>query len=148
MEKQAYALVKSLKEFRIYILQSHIIAFVPAAIVKDILIQGDSEGKRGKWIAKIQDYDLDIRPTKMIKGQGLAKILSESNYQALGINLSIIASEISEEKEERQGIGVDTPETHIKYLTSHWYKEIVEYLLTLSFHPSCDKAKYRTLRLK
>ena len=53
LEKQAYALVKSLKAFRVYILKSHITAFVPAAAVKDILIQGDSEGKRGRWIAKI-----------------------------------------------------------------------------------------------
>ena len=83
-----------------YILKSHITAFVPTAAVKDILIQGDSEGKRGKWIAKIQEYELDIHPTKLIKGQGLDKILSESNYQALGIKLSIIAGEESEEKEE------------------------------------------------
>ena len=81
-----------------YVLKSHITAFVPTTAIKDILIQGDSEGKRGKWIAKIQEYDLDIHPTKLIKGQGLAKILSESNYQALGINLSIISSEVSEEK--------------------------------------------------
>ena len=87
---------------------------MPAAAVKDILTQGDSEGKRGKWISKIQEYDLDIRPTKLIKGQGLAKMLSESNYQALGINFSIIAGEESEEKEEQHGIGVASPETHIK----------------------------------
>lgn len=50
-------------------------------------MQGDSEGKRGKWIAKIQKYDMDIKPTKLIKGQGLAKILSEAKFQYLGINL-------------------------------------------------------------
>ena len=60
----------------------------------------------------------------------------------------MIAGEESEEKEERQGIGVPTPEIHVKCLTSQWYKEIVEYLLTLSFPTSYDKAKYRTLRLK
>ena len=98
LEKQAYALVKSLKAFCMYILQSHITAFVPTAAVKDILIQGDSEGKRGNWIAKRQEYELDICPTKLIKGQGLAKILSKSKYQALGINFSIIASEESEKK--------------------------------------------------
>ena len=43
LEKQAYALVKSLKYFRVYILQSHITAYVPTAAVKDILVQGDSE---------------------------------------------------------------------------------------------------------
>ena len=34
MEKQAYALVKALKYFRVYILHSHVIAHVPTAAVK------------------------------------------------------------------------------------------------------------------
>ena len=37
MEKQAFALVKALKDFRVYILHSHIITFVPNSVVKDIL---------------------------------------------------------------------------------------------------------------
>ena len=37
MEKQAYALVKALNDFRIYILHSHIIAYVPSSVVKIIL---------------------------------------------------------------------------------------------------------------
>ena len=37
MEKQDFALVRALKEFRVYIMQSHIIAFVPNSVVKDIL---------------------------------------------------------------------------------------------------------------
>jgi hypothetical protein len=52
MEKQAYALVKSLKSFRVYVLHSKIIAYVPLAYVKDILIQSDIDGRRSKWIAK------------------------------------------------------------------------------------------------
>lgn len=55
--------------------------------MKDILMQGDSEGKRGKYIIKIQEYDLEINPTKFIKGQRLSKMMFESNFQALGINL-------------------------------------------------------------
>ena len=39
MEKQAYACVKALKEFRVYILHSHSIVFVPSATIKDILTQ-------------------------------------------------------------------------------------------------------------
>jgi len=85
MEKQAYALVKALKAFRTYILQSKIIAYVPSAAVKDILIQPDIDG-RSKWIAKILEFDLEIRPTKLIKGQGLAKLLAKANCQALGIS--------------------------------------------------------------
>lgn len=44
MEKQAYALVKVLKDFRIYILHSHIVDFVPNAVVKDILTQASPDG--------------------------------------------------------------------------------------------------------
>ena len=37
MEKKAFALIRALKEFRVYIMQSHIIAFVPNSVVKEIL---------------------------------------------------------------------------------------------------------------
>ena len=37
IEKQAYALIKSLKAFRIYILHSRVIAYVPSASIKDVL---------------------------------------------------------------------------------------------------------------
>ena len=68
MEKQAFALIKAIKDFRIYILYSHVIAYVPNSVVKDILTQDGIEGKRGKWIATILEYDIEIKPTKLIKG--------------------------------------------------------------------------------
>ena len=37
MEKQEFALVKTLKDFQDYILHSHIIAFIPHTVVKYIL---------------------------------------------------------------------------------------------------------------
>ena len=86
MEKQAYALVKAIKDFTFYILYSHVIAYVPNSIIKDILTQEGLEGKRGKWIASILEYDIEIKPKKLIKGQGLAKLMSETNFQALDIN--------------------------------------------------------------
>jgi len=86
LEKKPYALIKELKSFRVYLLHAKIIAYVPTSVVRDILVQPDSEGRRGKWIVKLLEYDLDIKPTKLIKGQGLAKLLTESNYQALGMS--------------------------------------------------------------
>ena len=71
--------MKALNFFRIYVLHSEVISFVPNSTVKDVLTQPDSEGKRGKWIANIMEYDVEIRPTKLVKGQGLAKLLAESN---------------------------------------------------------------------
>ena len=38
LEKQVCALVKSLKAFRTYVLQSQIIAYVPNVVVKDVLV--------------------------------------------------------------------------------------------------------------
>jgi hypothetical protein len=70
MEKQAYALVKSLKEFKIYILHSHVVAYVPNNSVKDILTQFDPEGRRGKWIVVLLEYDLEINPTKIDQRSG------------------------------------------------------------------------------
>ena len=48
MEKQAYALIKYLKYFRVYIVHSYVIAYVPNNVVKNILTQLDLEGKRAK----------------------------------------------------------------------------------------------------
>lgn len=86
MEKQELGLVKAIKGFRVYILYSHIIACVPNSVVKDILTQNAPEGKRGKWITTILEYDIEINHTKIMKGQGLAKLMGELNCQALDIN--------------------------------------------------------------
>ena len=80
-------MVKAIKDFRIYILHSHIVAFVPNTVVKDILTQGDPDGKRGKWIAKLLEYDIEIKPTRLVKGQGLAKLMAQSKFDCLDTNL-------------------------------------------------------------
>jgi hypothetical protein len=46
IEKQAYALVRALKAFRVYVMNSRIVAYVPSKSVKEILIQPDIDGKR------------------------------------------------------------------------------------------------------
>jgi hypothetical protein len=79
-------LVKTLKAFRVYVLQSSITTYVPSNSVKEILVQPDSEGKRGKLIVKLLEYDLHINPTKMIKGQGLSKLLLESSCKVLELH--------------------------------------------------------------
>jgi hypothetical protein len=86
MEKHAYTLVKALKDFRVYILHSHVISFVPTSVIKDILTQPDPEGRREKWIVFLMEYDLEIKPTIFVKGQGLEKLMAQSNFDPLGIN--------------------------------------------------------------
>jgi hypothetical protein len=61
-------MVKALKSFIIYVLHSKVIAYVPISVVKEILVQLDSDEKRGRWLAKIQEFDLELKPTKLVKG--------------------------------------------------------------------------------
>ena len=137
MEKQAYALVKALKDFRVYILHSHIIAYVPNIVVKDILSQ-DPDGKRGKWIAAILEYDLEIKPTKLIKGQGLAQLMAESNLQALDINMV----DALDEQEE-----LPAPTVEEQFQNSPWYADILYVLTNLNAPPNLSKTKVRFLKL-
>ena len=46
IEKQTYALIMSLKTFKIYILHAKVLAYVPSAAVKDVLNQPDIDRKR------------------------------------------------------------------------------------------------------
>jgi len=86
MEKQDFSLVKVIKYFRVYILHSHIIAYVLNSMVKDIMTQDSPNGRRGKWIVVILEYDIEIKPNKLMKGQGLAKMMVDSNFHSLDIN--------------------------------------------------------------
>jgi hypothetical protein len=122
MEKQDFALVKAIKDFKVYILHSHTIAYVPNAVVKDILTQDNLDGRRGKWIAIILEYDIEIKPTKLIKGQGLAKLMAESNFQALDINFLDVADEQGE---------MATPNVREVFLNSPWYADLIFVLQNL-----------------
>jgi hypothetical protein len=39
------------------------------------------------------EFDVEIKPTKLVKGQGLAKLLAEENCRLLEINLVSINAE-------------------------------------------------------
>eukprot|EP00253_Pinus_taeda_P024607 PITA_24607 len=140
IEKQALALVKALKDFRVYILNSHILAYVPNAAVKDVLVQTEPEGRSGKWIATLLEYDVEIKPTKLTKGQGLAKLMAETNLHLLDINL--IAA-LSDEDEENSVLQVSDI-----FVSSPWYADIVYVLQNLSSPPGMPRNKARTLKLK
>eukprot|EP00253_Pinus_taeda_P015204 PITA_15204 len=104
IEKQALALIKALKDFRVYILNSHILAYVPNVAVKDVLVQTEPEGRRGKWITALLEYDVEIKPTKLINGQGLAKLMDETNLHVLDINLIAALSDEDKENSALQNI--------------------------------------------
>ena len=90
-------------------------------------MQLDSEGKRRWWIVEMLEYDLKIKPTKLVKEKGLDKILTERNWKSLGINDILNNSAFDDEipNEERD------LHVHEKFLSSPWYKDIVYFLQTM-----------------
>ena len=140
IEKQAYACVKALKEFRVYILHSHSTVFVPSAAIKDILTPAEPDGRRAKWIATLLEYDIEIKPTKLVKGQGLVKLMAQSNHEALGINSFESCTYTNTQQKEGQ--------VHPDFLASPWYKDIVHVLLNLQAPSELSKTQARSVKLK
>ena len=100
IEKEAYALIKSLKAFRVYTLHSKIIAYVPSVAIKDVLTQPDADRRREKWIAKMIEFNIELKPTKMVRGQGFSKLLAEENCRSLDIDLLCTIAENGQAEEE------------------------------------------------
>jgi len=71
---------------------------------------------KGKWVSRIQEYNLEIWPTKTVKGQGLAKMLTEGNEKALDIGGLEMVSIVLDEMEHH-----------------NWHSNIVNYLKNLSY---------------
>jgi hypothetical protein len=78
IEKHIYAIYKEVKHFRSYILKNHTKRIVPHPTVQSLFTQHDMGERRGNWMAVVQEFDLDIKPTKLLKGQGLCKLVVEA----------------------------------------------------------------------
>jgi hypothetical protein len=78
IDKQAYALYKAVKHFRSYILNNHTKITVPHPAVRSLFTQQEMGERRGNWMEVVQEFDLDIKPAKLVKGQGLCKLAAEA----------------------------------------------------------------------
>jgi hypothetical protein len=96
-----------------------------------------------KWIAKILEFDLEIKPTKLVKGQGLVRLPTESNCKELGFNFMNIDS-------ERQQTEISGERFHVSSNLEEctWYKDIMYFLQKLRSPNGLDKKKVRALKLK
>jgi hypothetical protein len=140
MEKQVYSLVKDLKDFMTYILHSHVIAYVPNNLVNDVLTQLDPKGRRVKWIETMLQYNLEIKPIELIKGQGLVKLMAQLDCDALGMNF--IADLLDCTQEEKTG------QVSQEFIDSPWYAYIIYVLENIQAPPSVSKNKDIFLKLK
>ena len=69
---------KAVKNFRLYLLRSHTKVIVPHTTVRELLIQKEPGDRRGNWLTTLQEYDLEIKSAKSVKGQGLCKLAVEA----------------------------------------------------------------------
>jgi len=126
LEKQALALVKVVAHFQMYILNSHVIDYVSSSPVKILLNQQLREGKWANWLEKIQEYDIEIKPLKVVKGKGLCNLIE---------NIDSVDGMIS--------ISIGEP-----LVDSEWYEEIVWYLRSGKFPITMNPKERRTLKMK
>lgn len=129
--KHAYVVVKALKNFWFYILHAHSIIFDLDVTVKSVLAQQDVGcNTRGAWVVKTQEYDLEIKPTKLVRGNSQCKEIAENKV-----------TEEPEELEEKKLV-LDIG------LYDSWFENI-SYLLTYAECPEGLTTKQRRdLKLK
>ena len=80
MEKQDFAVFKALKHFRPFLLKTHTKIIVPYSVVRQLLIQWEVGEKRANWVTALQEYDVEIHPAKIVKGQGLCRMLTGASH--------------------------------------------------------------------
>eukprot|EP00253_Pinus_taeda_P003272 PITA_03272 len=99
-----------------YSKEFHIFSFAFEDTLATVLLQADEEGAkhpvaffsktlrdvelRARWIAKLIEFNIELKPTKLVRGQGLAKLLAEENCRTLDINIMGSISENNQSEEE------------------------------------------------
>ena len=106
-------------------------------MVKGILRKTNPLGKIAKWIVALLEYDIDINPTKLIKRQEIIKMMRNSNYEYLQLNL--LTSHSNQLDIEVQVI----PDFSI----SPWYSDIVYVLQNLQATAGLRKTRERSVKL-
>jgi hypothetical protein len=120
------SLVKVVAHFQNYILNSYVISYVLSSLVKMSFNKQLREGKWANWLAKIQEYDIDIKPLKVVKGQSLCKL--SANSDSLDGTISISVGEPLADSES--------------------YRDIVFYLRSGQFPVTMNPKERRTLKMK
>ena len=66
VDKQAFVVFKVVKHFRPYLLNSKSKVIVPFSAIRNLLVQKDLGEERAHWMASLQEYDLEIKPSQVI----------------------------------------------------------------------------------
>lgn len=117
IDKQSYAVYKAVKHFRPYILKNHVTVFVPHPAVRSLFVQQELGERRGNWMTYLQEYDLEFKPSHIVKGQGLCRMAVEE-----------VDSRGSEEENWEYEINMYQTDRTAPQDTSSWYVDLLQYL--------------------
>ena len=85
--------------------------------------------KRVVWVAKVQEYDLTIKPTSLLRGCGLCKLIAKNK-------------DVSLDKSEQP------PTILLVSLTDPWFSNIAYFLKYGQCPPNLSHKERKNLRLK
>ena len=117
--------------FRHYLIGAIVITFFFTTTVKDIFSQQEVSGRRCRWINRIQEFNIYIQITKLVRGQGLAKLMIEANLEENQINQF--------DDSCRDNL------CHID--TSDWYRDVIYYLQNMKYPPRFKNNQKRSMKL-
>jgi hypothetical protein len=137
VDRQAYAIFKAVKHFWSYLLKSRMKVIVPYPAIRNLLVKKELGEKRANWVTSLQEYDLEITPTQIMRGQGLCKLVVDSEIEQQE------NSDKSNLEQRDQNLVCCT-----QNLVSPWYDNIIFCLENGSAPRHLDPAKRRALRLK
>ena len=105
--------------------------------MKDVLTQPDIDGKRAKWISKLIEFDIEVKPTKLVKGLGMAKLMAKENRELMGINFTcvnstklqtVVAAEVVQDHNDIQQVAENLS-------SCEWYSGTIHFLKKLEVPP-------------
>jgi hypothetical protein len=82
VDKKAFFVHKVIEQFIPFILKNYTKVIIPHPEVRSLFVQRDMGEGRGNWMTTLQEYDLEFKPTNIVKDQGLCKLATEiTNYK-------------------------------------------------------------------
>eukprot|EP00253_Pinus_taeda_P027097 PITA_27097 len=132
VEKQAFVVYKVVKHYRPFLLKAHTKVIVPFPSVRQLLIQRELGEKRANWVTTLQEYDLEIKPAKIVRGQGFCRLLAGAS--------NIPESGDTDQFEEINQISIADFESQ--------YADLIFYLKNGYAPPNLSYKRKRAIRLK
>jgi hypothetical protein len=117
-------------------LKSRTKVIVPYPAVRNLLVQKELGEKRAHWMTSLQEYDLEIKPAQIVRGQGLCKLVVDS------VNLPDNELVVPDET-----LHHETQICCAQTMPNSWYNDIKFYLTHGTTPQNLNPKNRRALRL-